>query len=115
MGTLGVLARLLALSVILLVSLLLTEAIVSFGSSAPELLGATRVPASPVGQLFSDLLEVASVFFVGVLFTAPLALAMFGHAGAWVKHVAAKTARYLSLALVSAFALKMAAAGMTGV
>ena len=115
MGTFGVLVRLFALAVILIVSFLLTEAIISFGSSAPVLLGAAPVRASPVGQLSGGLLEIASAAFVGVLFTAPLALSMFGHAGAWIKHVAAKSAKYLSIALVFASALDIAAAGTPGI
>jgi hypothetical protein len=46
-GTLGILARLVALAAILLVSFLLVETIVSFGSSSSELLGVTAVPTSP--------------------------------------------------------------------
>ncbi|MDA4115694.1 MAG: DUF87 domain-containing protein [Thaumarchaeota archaeon] len=115
MGTFGVLVRLFALAVILTVSFLLTEAIISFGSSTPELLGAAPVRTSPVGQLSGGLLEIASAVFVGVLFTAPLALSMFGHAGAWIKHVAAKSAKYLSIALVFALALDIAAAGTPGI
>ncbi len=115
MGTLGVLARLLALAVILIVSFLLTEVILSLASSVPTLIGAAPVPVSPAGQLFGGLLEVVSATFVGALFTAPLALAMFGLAGAWIKRVATKSSKYLSLALVSAFALDVAADGMSGI
>jgi len=114
LGTLGVLAKLVALAVILYVSLVLTETIVSFGSSVPALLGASPVPP-PVGQLSGGVLEVASAAFVGALFTAPLALAMFGQAGAWIKHVAGKSVKYLSLAVVFAFALEVAGAAMAGI
>jgi len=114
LGTFGILARLVALAAILLVSFLLVETIVSFGSSSSELLGVTPVPASSVGQLFSGLLTVVSAAFVGALFTAPLALAMLGQSGLWIKHVAARSAKYLSLALASAFALDLAASGVTG-
>jgi hypothetical protein len=114
LGTLGVLAKLVALAVILFVSFVLTEAIVPFGSSVPALLGASPVPP-PVGQLSGGLLEVASAAFVGALFTAPLALVMFGKAGTWIKYVAGKSAKYLSLAVVFAFALEIAGAGVAGV
>jgi len=115
LGTLGVLVRLLALTIILVISYVLTDAIVGYGGSASELLGVTPVPASPADQLFCSLLAIVAAVFVGVLFTAPLTLAMFGHAGAWVKHVATRSAKYLSFALVFAFALEMAATGATGI
>ncbi len=115
MGAFGVLARLAALAAILLVSYVLTETIVSFANSSPELLGVAPAPQSQAGQLFGGLLTVVSAAFVGALFTAPLALAMFGHAGAWVKHVVARSAKHLALALVLAFALDFASVGMTGI
>ena len=75
MGTLGVVARLLALTIILIVSYALTETILYYGSSTSALLGVTPAPATPATQVFGDLLAIVAAMFVGALFTAPLALA----------------------------------------
>lgn len=115
MGTLGALTKLVALAVILLASFILTEAIVSLGASAPALLGIVPVKAPPLGGLLDQVLTVAAAAFVGALFAVPLVLAMFGHAGTWIKHVVTRSAKYLSVALLSSFALEVTASGAEGV
>jgi hypothetical protein len=70
---------------------------------------------SPNGEFdlgLTYLLALVATIFVGAFFTIPATLAMFGHGGTWVKHVAAKSAKYLSLALVFAFAPDLAGVGM---
>ena len=115
MGTFGIVARLLGLILILLVSYFMCLVVVSFGSSAPEFLGIPPATTSAAAQIAQDVLIVVAALFVGIMFTIPLSLSMFGHALAWVRHVAAKSARFLSFALVFAFALDFAGAGVNGV
>ncbi|HUI00607.1 MAG TPA: DUF87 domain-containing protein [Nitrososphaerales archaeon] len=83
------------------------ETIVSYADLATRFLGLTPNASTPAYLL----LTVASALFVGTLLFAPLALALFGHAGAWIKHVATKSAKFLSLALLFAFGLDVGTAG----
>ena len=107
MGTLGVVVRLACFSAIALLSYVLIETIVSYADLATRFLGLTPNASTPAYLL----LTVASALFVGTLLFAPLALALFGHAGAWIKHVATKSAKFLSLALLFAFGLDVGTAG----
>jgi hypothetical protein len=114
LGTFGVLARLLALILILLVSYVLIEGITSVGSSVPSLLGISPASPSSVTQIAQALLTVVAAVFVGVMFTIPLSLLLVGHAVGWIKHVASRSAKFLSVALIFAFALDFAGAGIDG-
>jgi uncharacterized protein DUF87 len=115
LGTLGIVARLFGLVLVVLVSYFLCLLLVSFGGSAPELLGISPDTTSAAAQTAQDALTVVVTLIVGVMFTIPLSLSMFGHALAWVRHVAARSARFLFFALVLAFALDFAGAGAGGV
>jgi Helicase HerA, central domain len=68
-----------------------------FGWSEALSLGGSASP--PLFELYS----LAAVAFVGMLLVAPMIMALFGHGGAWVKHVASRAAAPLALFLVLSF------------
>jgi hypothetical protein len=100
----------------LVASYVLTGVILYFCYAISSTLGiAPLEPASSsLAQASSGLLELVSAASVGTFFTAPLALAMFGRGGAWIRHEASKAAKYLSLAFIGAFGSYLVAAGLAG-
>ena len=47
------------------------------------------------GMAASKMFEVVSAVLVATFFTIPVTLSLFGRAGAWVKHAAVRSARWL--------------------
>ena len=76
--------------------------------------GFQNYDSTPFVHFSSEVLIVVTAVLVVILFTIPLTLSLFGHAGPWLKHVASKSAKYLGAALLFAFALVVTAAS-TGV
>jgi hypothetical protein len=109
MGLYSLLAKLLFFGVILAVSYFAVGIIVGLVYTAPAEMGLGQqqqtsnsppLPSSSFFALFSsDALLLVISICVGVFFTIPLSLAMFGHAGAWLKHVVSRGAGFLGVAL----------------
>jgi hypothetical protein len=102
MGLYSFLARVCLLTIVLLVSLLAVTAVADLVGASPSLLGIGPASESSLALLSNDTLVLAVGACVFVFFTAPASLALVGHAGAWLKHVVARSAKYLGVALVCA-------------
>src|SRR5205823_3566881 len=61
----------------------------------PLYLGLNPAAENPISALLGYALVVVSAALVATFFTIPVTLSLFGRAGAWVKHVAVRSARWL--------------------
>lgn len=79
---LGFLAKLSVFVIVMIISYEFVEGILQFADSLPALAGMTPNENSQSVLLFKDVLLLVSAVFVGVFFTTPILLSMFGHGGA---------------------------------
>ncbi len=100
---LGFLAKFFGFLVVIVVSYVLVESVLLFADLVPGLAGWTATRGGQYVPVFRVVLLTAAALFVAAFFTLPALLSMFGHAGAWVKHVLSRSARTLSIALGAAF------------
>jgi hypothetical protein len=95
LGLFSLLAKLIFLVFIIFLSYVAVSTGVGMVSVESGALDQARMPTSTFGVFSSDALLVAVAACVGVFFTIPLCLALVGHAGDWLKHVASRSAKYL--------------------
>ena len=100
MGTVTVLLKLAVSVVVLVTSFIVVALILQLAT-----VGSPAASANSVVEDLGALLTVFTCAFVGILFTIPALLSMFGHAGAWVSQVAVRVWKHLSLALLAGAAL----------
>jgi len=105
LGTYSFLAKLFVLGLVLAVSYFLVEFILYCASFLPTTLGINVVQDTGVAGLSLSFLTLVAGACVAVMFTIPLALAMVGHAGSWIKHVTVRSAGPLGILLLIAFAV----------
>ena len=77
----------------LLVSYAILSLLLLYIGLLPLLLGLSPAAPNPYSALLGYALVVVSAALVLTFFTMPVALLVFGGAGAWVKHVAVRSAR----------------------
>jgi len=108
MGLYSFLAKLIILVIILAVSFVAVGLLLYLVDAASAAMGFRLASDSSFAQLSGDALLATATVIVFVFFTAPASLALVGHAGAWLRHVVSRSARYLGAAFVGACGLYIA-------
>ena len=91
----GSLIKLVGIVGTLLVSYAMLSLLLLYIGLLPLYIGLNPVADNPVCALLSYALVFVSAALVLTFFTIPVTLSVFGGAGAWVKHVAVRSARWL--------------------
>lgn len=97
-GSMGAWLKLAALVLILALSYVLTSLVLFSVAFLAAYLRLYPTLSTSYTVVTGDLLDVLSAIMVLAFFTFPATLSMFGHGGAWVKHVLAKSVKGLSAA-----------------
>ncbi len=108
MGLYSFLAKVIVLAAILLVGFVLAGALLDAVTWTSAAIGLRQGSSSPFELYSGDALVLSVYACVAVLFTVPASLALVGHAGAWLRIVAARSAKYLGAALVCACGVYLA-------
>ena len=77
------------------------------------MLGLSSAAPNPYSALLGYALVVVSAALVLTFFTMPVTLSLFGRAGAWVKHVAVRSARWLFAAFGTVVLLYLGAGAVS--
>ena len=108
--------KLIAFSAALLVSYGLVSAALYTVGVTVQLVGAgSSSSPNPYVVLFGDAVTILCVLSVSVFFTVPAVLAMYGHAGAWVRHVVVRSAKGLSVAFGASLLLYLGGSAASAV
>src|SRR5438128_860576 len=110
----GGLFKLIVFSAVLLVSYALVSTMLSWVGLLVRLIG-LNPSAEAYSVLFGEALAISCIVSVAVFFTVPAVLAMYGHAGAWVKHVVVRSAKGLSVAFGTSLLLYLGASAASAV
>src|SRR5438093_155597 len=110
----GGLLKLIVFSAVLLVSYALISTMLSLVGQLVSLIGLNPA-AEAYSVLFGEALAISCIVSVAVFFTVPAVLAMYGHAGTWVKHVVVRSAKGLSVAFCASLLLDLGASAASAV
>src|SRR5438093_12688062 len=110
----GGLFKLIVFSAVLLVSYALVSTMLSSVGLLVSLIGLNPA-AEAYSVLFGEALAISCIVSVAVFFTVPAILAMYGHAGAWVKHVVVRSAKGLSVAFGASLLLYLGSSAASAV
>src|SRR5712692_331486 len=111
----GGLLKLIVFSAVLLVSYALVSIALNSVGLLVRLIGMNPAAPDAYSVLFGEALAISCVVSVSVFFTVPAVLAMYGHAGTWVKHVAVRSAKGLSVAFCASLLLYLGASAASAV
>jgi hypothetical protein len=110
---LGSLIKLAAFLGTLLVSYVILSVTLQYIGFLPLLLGLSPGAPNPYSALLDYALVAVCAVLVLTFFTIPVILAVFGRAGAWVKHVAVRSARWLFAAFGAVVLLYLGAGAVS--
>ena len=101
----GLVAKLIGLAAILVASYFAVLSMLFFIGSLALYLG---LGSGASGSSFlAEVVDLVTSISVLVVFTIPAFLAMFGHAGAWFRHVISRSAKWLGVALLASVLLDL--------